>query len=83
LGKINQPPADNAVQIRLRPDVNDLSKRCTLRIGKQRRLAWCFPIKQAAGAMLIEVQNPIPDDLKPDPANLCGHAPAAALVNCC
>ena len=41
-----------------------------LGIIEPRGLAWRFAVKQAVRTACVEPQHPIPDDLKPDPADL-------------
>jgi len=83
LDKIGKPPADGAIQIRLRSGLNRLSKRGTLGIAEARRLAGRFTIEQAVRVMRIEAHHPVPDDLQADPADPCRLAPAAAFINGC
>lgn len=81
LGKIDQPPANDAVQIRFWSRFDCPDKGCTLLIGQERLLARSLAVEQTCRASCVETQNPVPDDLKADTADLCRHAAAATLVN--
>jgi hypothetical protein len=44
-------------------------------------LAWRFAVQKTIGAMLIEPQHPIPDDLKPNAADLRGLGAGRTVVD--
>jgi len=54
LDKIDKPPADDAIQIRLRSGLNRLSKRGTLGIGEARRLAGRLQSSRPSGPCALK-----------------------------
>src|ERR1700704_1378929 len=70
LRQIDQPPAHHAMDRRDRAVLDHQHNSLALGIIEPRGLAWRFAVKQAVRTACVEPQYPIPDDLKPDPADL-------------
>src|SRR4030088_1827474 len=69
LRQIDQPPAHHAMDRRDRAVLDHQHNSLALGIIEPRGLAWRFAVKQAVRTACVEPQHPIPDDLKPDPAD--------------
>jgi hypothetical protein len=69
LRQIDQPPADHAVHCRNRATLDDADDGLALDVVELGRLARRLAVQEAVRAALVEVQYPVPDDLKPDAAD--------------
>ena len=70
LRQIDQPPAHHAVNRWDRAALDHPRDGLALGITELRGLARRLAITKAVGAPRVEPQHPIPDDLKPNPAEL-------------
>jgi hypothetical protein len=81
LAKIDDPPPHNAMDTRHRPIFDHARESCAVFVFEQRRLAGRLAINEAIGAIRIERQHPVSNNLEPDPANLGRFAPCATIVD--
>ena len=81
LRQIDQPPAHHAVNRRDRATLNHLRDNSALGIIELRGLAWRFAVKQPVRTACIEPQHPVPNDLKPDAADLCRLSARGAVID--
>jgi hypothetical protein len=70
LCEINQPPAHHAVNRRDRAALDHPRDRLTLDVTEFGRLPWRLAVQKADRPPRVESQHPVPDDLKPNTANL-------------
>ena len=70
LRQIDQPPTHHAVDSRDRAALDHPRDCLALNIIELRGLPGRFAVHKTIGATRIEPQHPIPDDLKPNVANL-------------
>jgi hypothetical protein len=69
LRQIDQPPADNIVHCRNWATLDDAGDGLALDVVELGRLARRFAVQETVSAALVEVQYPVPDDLKFDAAD--------------
>ena len=69
LRQIDQPPADNIVHCRNWAILDDAGDGLALDVVELGRLARRLAVQETVRAALVEVQYPVPDDLKPDAAD--------------
>ena len=81
LRQVDQPPAHHAVNRRNRPALDHPRDRLALNIIELRGLPGRFAVQKTIGAILIEPQHPIPDDLKPNAADLRGLGAGRTFVD--
>ena len=83
LYEILQAPAHHAVDSRDRPALDDLAKRPTLSLRQLRARTWGLAVDQTIGPLGVETQNPVANDLKPNPAERRRIAATAPFVDYC
>ena len=81
LTEIDDPPAHDAMNRRDWTALDDRRQRRTVLIVQPRRLSWSLAIEQTLGAIGVEFDHPIANDLKRHAANLRRLGPARAFVN--
>jgi len=81
LNQIYQAPADDAIQIRLRPILDRLPEGCPLRIIQTGRRARAFPVDQPVGTFGVESDHPVADDLQANPCKTRGMTAPSAIID--
>ena len=81
LRQVSQPPAHHTVVRRDLTCLDNLGQRSAVPIVQLRRLARCLAVHQSTWPLGIEAQNPISNDLKPDPAYLSRITALAAVLD--
>src|SRR5271170_4211971 len=81
LTEIDDPPAHDAVNRRDWTALDDRRQRRTVLIVQPPRLSRSLAIEQTLGAMGVEFDHPIANDLKRHAANLRRLRPAGPLIN--
>jgi hypothetical protein len=81
LRQINQPPAHDAMDRRRRPFFDYFHQRRAMRVIELGRLAGSLAIDEAVGAMRVEFDHPIADDLQRHIADLRGLAARRPVIN--
>src|SRR4029450_12840675 len=70
LRQIDQPPADHAVHCRNWATLDHLGHGLTLEVIELGRLPRRLAVPESVRPASVEAQHPVPDDLKPDAADL-------------
>ncbi len=70
LREINQPPAHHPVDRRDRAALDHPRNRLALRVIELRGLPWRLAVQETVRPPRVEPQHPVPDDLKPNAADL-------------
>ena len=70
LRQIDQPPAHHAMDRRNRATLDHLGDGLTLEVIELGRLPRRLAVHESVRPARVEVQHPVPDDLKPDAADL-------------
>ena len=81
LAKIDDPPTHDAMDRRRRTFLDHARERGAMLVLEPRRLAGSLAVDEAVGAVGVETQHPIADDLEPDPADLRRLASRRAVVD--
>lgn len=81
LDEIDQPPADDAIEIGLGAGLNRLGQRRALLRVQERRLSGRLAVDQPARSLGVEEQHPVVDDLQPDAASLGRLRSGRPVVN--
>ena len=83
LRQVDQPPANYTVNRRDRAALDHQGDCLALAIIQLGRLAWRLSVQQPIGAMRVEPQHPVPDDLYTDAADLGRLGAGRAVVDRC
>jgi hypothetical protein len=70
LAEIDDPPPHDAVDRRNWPALDQLCKRCAMRVTEPRRLSRRFTVDQPFRAVGVELQHPVANDLQCHAADL-------------
>lgn len=81
LHQILQPPAHDAVDRRDRPVIHLFGQCLTLSGIQLRRLPRNLAVNQSVRALRVEAQNPVLNDLQPDPTQFSRRSPAASIAD--
>ncbi len=81
LAKIDDPPSHDAMRRRDRTALDDRRQGGALFVVQARRRSRRLAIDQALGAVRIELQHPVADDLQRHPADLRRLGPRRAFVD--
>src|SRR5476651_522265 len=81
LRQIDQPPAHHAVDSRDRAALDHPHNGLALHIIEFRGLTRRFAVQETVGTPCVKPQHPIPDDLKPDAADLRGLSSLCPVVD--
>ena len=79
--EVDEPPAHEPVELRLRPRLDRLRERDALLRRQQRRLARRLAIHKASRSRGIEARHPVADDLKTDAADPRCLRSARAIID--
>ena len=70
LRQIDQPPAHHAMDRRDRATLDHAGDGLTLEVIELGRFTWRLAVQESVRPASVEAQHPVPDDLKPDAADL-------------